>query len=131
MTDSTQMWTAQDKKRRGRKLCLTSGKGKDECLTIEDNTETVITMAGYWSDFHAGWAGSPKGLIQVGCFSGDTYAITEPATHLNEPVSLPQGIGGRGNGHAPLNHIAAMIVSTAPGSASATASHRPPADNFK
>jgi hypothetical protein len=126
LTDSNQMWTPNDKKLRGRKLCLTSGGGKDECLAIEDNTEKVITLAGYWDDFHAGWKN---------CTAGDAYEITEPATHLKEAVLVPQGVGGVANGQGnrdPSHQTwAAIIVSNVHGGASATAGNDQPADNFQ
>jgi hypothetical protein len=134
LTDSTQKWTPRDEKQlRGRKLCLTSGAGKGECLTIEDNTETVITLAGYWSDFHHGWADIPSGETRVGCLKGDTYAITEPATHLNQAVALPQGVGGvaNGQGNIDFGSIAAIIVSNVHGGASAIAGDGQAADNFQ
>src|SRR5262249_55490311 len=56
---------------------------------------------------------------------------SEPATHLNRPVSLPQGIGGKANGQGRLDDIAAIIVSNVHGGASATAGNGQPADNFQ
>ena len=128
LTDLKQNWTPHDSNLRGRKLCLTSGAGKDQCLAIEDNTATVITLAGYWSDFHADW---PDMHLWPNCQMGDTYAITEPATHLDRAVSLPQGVGGKSNGQGRLDDLAAIIVSNVHGGASATADNGQPADNFQ
>ena len=133
LEDSKQAWTAHDPKLRGRKLCLTSGKGSGECLAIEDNDKTTITVAGYWADFHSGWVnlGIQGKTLNAGCAAGDTYVISEPDTHLYRPVPLPQGIGGLANGQASLPDIAAIIVSNVHGGASATAGNGQPADNFQ
>jgi len=142
LTDSTQTWIPNDSKLRGRKLCLTSGVAEGECLAIEDNTAHEITLAGYWSDFHYGWfpdRNTPptpyvvKGVNQYydGCDIGDAYAITEPDTHLDKAVTLPQGIGGLANGQAKIDPIAAIIVSNVRGGASAGALYAQPADNFE
>ena len=134
LEDSNQAWTPHDSNLRGRKLCLTSGSGMGECLAIEDNDAMTITLAGYWSDFHAGWWRNPQPLGQVinpGCLAGDKYEITEPATHLKQAVSLPPGIGGQANGQGKLPEQAAIIVSNVHGGASATAGNGQPADNFQ
>jgi hypothetical protein len=120
LTDPNQNWKSGEL--RGRKLCLTSGAAKDQCLAVEDNTNTVITVAGYWADFHADWNN---------CSAGDLYAITDPATHLMSSVALRQGIGGRANGQAELKDKAAIIVSNVHGGASATAGNGQAADNFQ
>jgi hypothetical protein len=122
LIDLNQSWTPHDTNLRGRKLCLMSSAAKGECLTIEDNTSTVITLAGYWTDFHQGWNN---------CLNGDKYAITQPATHLDRPVSLAQGIGGVVNGQPMVPNIAAILVSDVHAGASGTALNGQPADNFQ
>jgi hypothetical protein len=62
---------------------------------------------------------------------GDRYEITEPDTHLDQAVSLPQGVGGVANGQGQINDIAAILVSNVHGGASATAGNGQPADNFQ
>jgi hypothetical protein len=128
LTDLTQMWTPHDANLRGRKLCLTTkdtnGQPIVECLTIEDNDATTITLAGYWgeSDFHHGWSNGLK---------GDTYEITEPDTHLNKAVPLHEGVGGVAQGQGSVPRIAAILVSNVHGGASAAALDQQAADNFQ